>query len=115
MTNEHRSAGKTTLTPDVFLTIARMAALEVEGVHAVAPVKGGMKGLLGRANEGVRMSIEDNNVFVDLFLILENEVNIREVSRNVQLTVARAITEMTGLEAGHVNIHIEDIQYKAEA
>jgi uncharacterized alkaline shock family protein YloU len=115
MTNEYRSAGKTTLTPDVFLTIARMAALEVEGVHAVAPVKGGMKGLFGRANEGVRMSIEDNNVFVDLFLILENEVNIREVSRKVQLTVARAITEMTGLEAGHVNIHIEDIHYKAEA
>ena len=33
MTNEYRSPGKTTLTPDVFLTIARQAALEVEGVH----------------------------------------------------------------------------------
>lgn len=115
MTSEYRSAGKTTLTPDVFLTIARMAALEVEGVHAMAPVKGGMKGMTRRDNEGVRMNIEDSNVFVDLFLVLENEVNIREVSRKVQLTVARAITEMTGLEAGHVNIHIEDIHYKAEA
>jgi uncharacterized alkaline shock family protein YloU len=115
MTSEYHSAGKTTLTPDVFLTIARMAALEVEGVHGMAPVKGGMKGLLGRGNEGVRMSIEDNNAFVDLFLVLENEVNIREVSRTVQLTVARAITEMTGLETSHVNVHIEDIYYKTEA
>ncbi len=115
MTNEYRSAGKTTLTPDVFLTIARMAALEVEGVHSMAPVKGGMKGSLSRRIEGVRMSMEDNTVFVDLFLILDNEVNIRDVSRTVQLVVSRAISEMTGMEANHVNIHIEDIHYKNEA
>jgi uncharacterized alkaline shock family protein YloU len=113
--SEYQSAGKTTLTPDVFLTIARMTALEVEGVHSVAPVKGGMKGQFGRGKEGVRMRIEDSNVFVDLFLVLESEVNIREVSRTVQLTVARAITEMTGLDTSHVNIHIEDIHYKSEA
>jgi uncharacterized alkaline shock family protein YloU len=113
MTSAYRSAGKTTLTPDVFLTIARMSALEVEGVHAVAPIKSGTKGTFGRHKEGVRMSIEDENVFVDLFLVLEKEVNIREVSRKVQLTVARAITEMTGLEATHVNIHIEDIFFPA--
>jgi len=42
-------------------------------------------------------------------------MNIREVSRTVQQAVARSIVEMTGLEVGHVNIHIEDINYKAEA
>jgi uncharacterized alkaline shock family protein YloU len=114
MTTDYRSAGKTTLTPDVLLTIARQAALEVEGVHSMAPVKGGVNSLLGRGTEGVRMRVEDNNVFVDLYLVLGNEINIREVSRNVQLAVARAITEMTGLETSHVNIHIEDIYYKAE-
>jgi uncharacterized alkaline shock family protein YloU len=45
---------------------------------------------------------------------LESDTNIREVSRSVQQTVARAIVEMTGLEVGHVNIHIEDIDYKVE-
>ena len=115
MTSEYQSTGKTTLTHDVLLTIARMAALEVEGVHGMASVKGGVKGLLGRGSDGVLMNMEDNNVFVDLFLVLESEVNIREVSRTVQLKVARALTEMTGLDAGHINIHIEDIHYKAEA
>jgi uncharacterized alkaline shock family protein YloU len=112
---EYLSVGKTTLTPDVLLTIARMAALEVEGVNRMAPVKGGVNSLLGRGNEGVRMVVEDNNVFVDLHLVLDEDVNIREVSRTVQQTVARAIAEMTGLEVGHVNIHIEDIEYHAEA
>ncbi|HTX91326.1 MAG TPA: Asp23/Gls24 family envelope stress response protein [Anaerolineales bacterium] len=112
---EYRSAGKTTLTPDVLLTIARMAALEVEGVKRMAPVKGGVNSLFGRGNEGVRMIVEDSNVLVDLYLVLESDVNIREVSRTVQQTVARAIAEMTGLEVGHVNIHIEDIDYVVEA
>jgi uncharacterized alkaline shock family protein YloU len=60
------------------------------------------------------MRIEDNNVFVDLYLVLGSEINMREVSRKVQLAVARAITEMTGLVTSHVNVHIEDIFYKAE-
>lgn len=111
---DYRSAGKTTLTPDVLLTIARMAALEVEGVKRMAPVKGGVNSLLWRGNDGVRMMVEDSNVFVDLYLVLDNDVNIREVSRTVQQTVTRAIAEITGLEVGHVNIHIEDIDYKTE-
>jgi uncharacterized alkaline shock family protein YloU len=110
---EYQSRGKTTLTSDVILTIVRMAALDVEGVHGLALVRGGVNRLLGRAQDGVQIEIEDNNVFVDIFLILNNDVNIREVSRNVQLQVARAITEMTGLEVGLVNIHIEDIEYPA--
>jgi uncharacterized alkaline shock family protein YloU len=110
-----RPAGKTTLTPDVLLTIARMAALEVEGVNRMAPVRGGVNTLLGRGNDGVRMVVEDNDVFVDLHLVLDEDVNIREVSRSVQQAVARAVAEMTGLEVGHVNIHIEDIEYHDEA
>jgi uncharacterized alkaline shock family protein YloU len=112
---EYDSTGKTTLTPDVLLTITRMAALDVEGVKAMAPVKGGVNSLFRRGLEGVRMAIEDNIVLVDLYLVLDSNVNIREVSRKVQQAVARAIVEMTGLEVGHVNIHIEDIFYQAEA
>ena len=42
---EYRSTGKTTLTSDVLLTIVRMAALEVEGVKGMAPVRGGVNSL----------------------------------------------------------------------
>jgi uncharacterized alkaline shock family protein YloU len=115
MMSDYRSAGKTTLTPEVLLTIARMAALEVKGVKRMAPVKGGVNSLFGRGNDGVRIVIEDSNAFLDLYLVLDNDINIREVSRTVQQTVARAISEITGLEVGHVNVHIEDIDYKSEA
>jgi uncharacterized alkaline shock family protein YloU len=108
------SSGKTTLTPDVIMTIARMTALEVEGVKGMAPIKGGVKRLLGRGTEGVQVEVEDNLVMLDLHIIVSQDVNIREVGRELQERVARAIAEMTGLEVGHVNIHIEDIDYGVE-
>ncbi len=114
MNEEHRSPGKTTLAPDVLLTIARMAALGVEGVAHMAPVPGGFDRLFRRgSDDGVRLTVEDGMVYIELYLVLSSNVNVREVSRNVQAQVARSISEMVGMEVGHVNIHIEDIQYKA--
>ena len=57
----------------------------------------------------------DNTVHADIFLVLVGDVNIREVSRNVQLQVSRAITEMVGMDVGYVNIHIEDVEYDGDA
>ena len=112
--SEYRTAGKTTVSADVLLTIARMAALEVEGVSRMAPLRLGVKNILARGLEGVQVELEDNLVFVELSLVLEEDVNMRDVSRQVQQRVARAISEMTGMEVGHVNIHIEDINFQSE-
>ena len=107
--------GKTTVSPDVLTTIARLSALSVPGVSRLAPISGGVNRLFKRgAGDGVRIETEENTVYLDLHLVLQQDVNIREVSRSVQQAVARAIVEMTGLEVGHVNVHIEDIDYKTE-
>ena len=63
------------------------------------------------AGEGVRIETEENTVYIDMHLILHENVNIREVSRNVQQNVTRAIQEMVGMDVGYINIHIEDIDY----
>jgi uncharacterized alkaline shock family protein YloU len=104
--------GKTTVSPDVLMTIARLSALSVPGVSRLAPVSGGVNRLFKRgAGDGVRIETEENTVYADLHLVLQQDVNIREVSRNVQQNVARAIQEMVGMDVGYVNIHIEDIDY----
>jgi uncharacterized alkaline shock family protein YloU len=111
---EHKD--KTTIAPDVLLTIVSLAALDVEGVAGVAPVPGGFDQLFRRGNnDGVQITIEDGVVYVELYLILKHDANVREVSRTVQKQVARSISETVGMEAGHVNIHIEDISYEAKA
>jgi uncharacterized alkaline shock family protein YloU len=107
--------GKTTVSPDVLVTIARLSALSVPGVSRMARVSGGVNRLFKRGfGDGVRIEVEDNIVVANLYLILKQHVNIREVSRNVQHQVARALQEMVGMEVGEIAIHIEDIDRDEE-
>jgi uncharacterized alkaline shock family protein YloU len=113
MTEKNDTPGKTTVSPDVLVTIARLSTLVVPGVSRMAPIPGGVNRLFRRGSgDGVRIETEENTVFADLYVTLKRDVNIREVSRNIQKQVARAIQEMVGMEIGHVNIHIEDIDYE---
>jgi uncharacterized alkaline shock family protein YloU len=113
MSGSEAPAGKTTVAPDVLISIAKLSALGVPGVSRMAPISGGVNRLFRRgAGDGVRIEVEQDTVFADLYLVLKEDINIREVSRNVQQQVARAIHEMVGMEVGHVNIHIEDIDYE---
>lgn len=113
MTGSERPPGKTTVSPDVLISIAKLSALGVPGVGHMAPVPGGVNRLFRKgANEGVRIQVEDDTVSADLFLVLKQDVNIREVSRNVQQQVARAMQEMVGMNVGQIDIHIEDIDYE---
>jgi len=108
--------GKITVAPDVLVDIARMAALSVTGVSRMAQVTGGVNKLFKRGiSDGVRIEVEDNIVTASLYLILKPDVNLREVSRNVQVQVSRALQEMVGMDVNSVEIHIEDIDYEEEA
>jgi uncharacterized alkaline shock family protein YloU len=105
--------GKITVAPDVLVTIARMAALSVPGVSRMAQVTGGVNRLFKRGiGDGVRIEVEDNIIVSSLYLILKRDVNVREVSRNVQQQVARALQEMVGMDVAEIEIHIEDIDYE---
>lgn len=109
------SRGKTTIAPDVLVTIARLTALSVTGVSRMGNTpKSANRIFVRSAGEGVRLDIKDDSVFVDLHVILEHGVNIRDVSRSVQQRVNRSISEMVGMRVGRVNVHIEDIDFQKE-
>ncbi len=110
---DYTPQGKTTVAPDVLVTIARLSALSVPGVSRMANVSGGVNKLFKRGvHDGVRLEVEDNVIVANLYLVLKPDVNIREVSREVQHQVARALQEMVGMDIGEIEIHIEDIDYE---
>lgn len=112
MSDYPRPPGKTTIAPEVLLTIVRLTALKVDGVSELSTVPGGVNRFFRRGyGDGVRIEIEDDTVYADLYVILDNNINIRQVSRQVQKDVSRAISEMIGMRVGRINIHIEDIDY----
>jgi uncharacterized alkaline shock family protein YloU len=115
MPEEIRPPGKTTIAPNVLLTIARLTTLNIDGVCQMSELPGGFNRMFQRGyEEGARIQIEDNRVYADLYVILKNDINVREVSRTIQNEVSRAISEMVGMEVGRVNVHIEDIYFPPE-
>jgi len=114
MDNNQQPPGKTTIAPEVLITIARLTALSTPGVNRLSTTPGDVNQFFKRGfnvSEGVRISVEDNAVYADIYVIMNADVNVREVSHNIQSQVSRAISEMVGMEVGKVNVHVEDIDY----
>ena len=105
----------TTVAPDVILNIARLTTLGIEGVSHMSNLTT-MSDIFQRGNKGngVRVLIKEKIVFIDLHVVLEQDTNVRQVSKEIQEDVARAVKEMVGLEIGEIKIHIEDINYTLE-
>ena len=114
MSEANLPPGKTTIAPDVLLNIATLTTLSVNGVSRMSTVPGGVDRIWkgGHQSEGVRIGVVGDVVNVDLYLIFKPDVNLRQVSRNVQKEVARAISEMVGMKPGTINVHVEDIDYE---
>jgi uncharacterized alkaline shock family protein YloU len=107
--------GKTTIDPGVLINIAKLAALSVDGVSRMSPGPHSIESVFKSSySGGVNINVENNTVDVDLYLVLKNDSDLFKTSEKVQNKVARAITEMVGMEIGRINVHIEDIDYHAE-
>ena len=118
MSTNPQYEGRTTVAPDVLITIARLTALGIDGVSRLVAVPAGNLPRLvkrGHIGEGVAIEIVDDVLYADLYVILKSDMNVREISRNLQHELTRAITEMVGMQVGRVNVHIEDIEYPAES
>jgi uncharacterized alkaline shock family protein YloU len=107
--------GKTTIAPEVLITIARLTTLNVPGVSRMCVEPPGMERIFKRNfTDGVRVDVKNDTVFTDIYVILHKDVNMRDVSRNIQQQVTRAISEMVGMQVGSIDVHIEDIDYAGE-
>ena len=114
MNEKNNSLGKTTVAPEVLVKIATLTTLNITGVKRLASNPSSVDRFLSRnVDEGVRIVVENDTVDVDLFVVLDRDAIIRDVCRTIQKNVSRAVSEMVGMEIGHVNIHVEDIEHEA--
>ena len=115
MNTNEELIGTTTVDPDVILTIIRLAALGVPGVCRMASGPAGIDDLVKKYySEGVKIDVEDHTVYVDLYLVLFRDVDLRTTARKIQKEVVRSIEDLVGMNVGRVDIHIEDIVVKTK-
>jgi uncharacterized alkaline shock family protein YloU len=86
-------------------------ALQIPGIARIAQSSDPWTRLLGRQlpHEGVALTVKDNTVSADLYLVITAGSNIVEIGSAVQEEVAAAIEEMVGMHVHEVNVYIQDV------
>jgi uncharacterized alkaline shock family protein YloU len=95
----------------VLSTIVINTALQIPGVIRMAQASDQWSRLLGREvpKHGVALTIKDNIVTADLYIVVANSVNIVNVGSAVQEEVAAALEHMVGMQVREVNVYIQDV------
>lgn len=113
---EDKKMGVVQIADEVVAIIAGLAATEVDGVASMAGnVTNELVSRLGMKNlsKGVKVSVIEGKVNVDLALNLCYGYSIPVISKNVQERVKTAIENMTGLEVVEVNIRIAGVDMES--
>lgn len=104
--------GEVRIADEVVAIIAGLAASEVEGVASMAGnVTRDLIGKLGMKSlsKGVRVTMEENTVYVRLAINIQYGYNVPSTCTKIQDKVKTAIETMTGLEVAEVNIKIVNV------
>lgn len=106
--------GKMVFTEDVIATMAGVAATECYGIVGMTSRKltDGIAELLGRDSltRGVEVTIDDEMLAIDLYVIVGYGTRISEVAQNVISNVTYAVQSMTGLRVERVSIHVQGVR-----
>jgi len=107
--NEH---GKIIVADEAIATIAGAAALESYGLVGMCSrsrLKDNFVELLGKENlsRGIEITLNNNKVVIDLYIIVSWGTKISEVAQNVMETVKYAVENQVGLHARPATFFIQ--------
>ena len=101
--------GTINISEDVVAAIAAFAVSEVEGVYGLSSsFTADLKEMLGKKNlsKGVKLTIEDEIVTVECFVVISYGYEIPTVASCIQENVTSAVESMTGLKVAAVNVDV---------
>ncbi len=103
--------GVVRIARQVLSAIVINSALQIPGVTRLAQTNDQWSRFLNREvpNQGVALTIKENVVSADLYLVVAPGVNIVEVGTAVQEEVASSLEEMVGMQVREVNVYIQDV------
>lgn len=114
--NRNEKLGGLIISEEVIASIARNAALDIDGVAGLAaqPMRINSVFRKDEALKSIRVSSTESDMSLDVYLVLKAGVKIPTVSEEVQKSVKEAVQNMTGRVVNKVNIHVMDIQLEGE-
>ena len=103
------ASGSVNISEDVISAVAATAASEVEGVHSLyySPNKE-ISSKISRKGiaKSIKLSIEDDEITVDVFILLAKTYSANDVGIEVQKSIISAVQDAVGVSLKAVNVHI---------
>lgn len=111
MAVENQAPGAIRVARQVLSTIVINTALQIRGVARIAHTSDQWSRLLSREvpKEGVALSVKDNTLSADIYIVVHAGADIVEVGTAVQEEVASAIEKMIGMQVREINVYIQDV------
>ena len=115
--DQNQAAGNLKISREVIATIARYAALEIEGVDSLASFATNLKGWLLKKQSAkpIDIDLSDDVAVIELHVNIKAGVNIPETAEKIQSAVKEAVQNTTGIAVSRVNINIAGIVFAEPA
>ena len=109
------AGGNVRISGDVIAAIAGVSAEETKGVAGMyTSLSGTIAEKLGSKkslSRGVKVDVTEDGINLDLYIIINYGVRIRDVAESVQDSVKNNVETMTGMDVLSVDVHVEGVKF----
>jgi uncharacterized alkaline shock family protein YloU len=113
MPEQKRSLGRIEVSPAAIASIANEAVLTCYGVVGTADkdLAIGIVNLLSPdSKRGIEVHVNNGQIVIDVYVIIEYGTRIVAVARNVMNVVKFSVERALGIPVAEVNVHVEGLR-----
>jgi uncharacterized alkaline shock family protein YloU len=109
--------GKIDISKNAVATIANRAVNQCYGVVGMANknLMNGISKILSRdSRRGIEVNVEEDEIIVDVYVIVEHGTRIRTVAESIQNTVKFHVEKAIGIPVRAVNVYVHGLRLSNE-
>ncbi len=106
---ESTHLGKIEISPAAVASLANHAVLKTYGVVGMS-LRNLVQILSRDSKRGVSVHIEDGEIIIDLYVIIEYGTRISEVAHNIMGNVKFAVEKALGVPVSQVNVYVQELR-----
>lgn len=116
--NEGSALGKIEVSPRAIASIASEAVLRCYGVVGMSAttLRDGIAEILqvDSYHRGVEVKVDDTQILIDLYVVIEYGTRISEVAHNVMESVKFSVERALNMPVAEVNVHVQGLRISSD-
>lgn len=115
--SDRTDRGRIEVSPQAVATIANRAVLSSYGVVGMADknLANGLAHVLRPdSKRGVEVRIDEDQITIDLYVVIQYGVRVATVARNIMSSVQFSVEKAIGVPLTAVNVHVQGLHVAAE-